>query len=43
MNDLHESKLPKFPTVLTTHDVYPEDWKRCMQVSLERLMVWNGS
>ena len=39
MNDLHESRLPKFPTVLTTHDVYPEDWKRCMQVCMEFLVM----
>ncbi|KDR83429.1 hypothetical protein GALMADRAFT_235562 [Galerina marginata CBS 339.88] len=25
------TKYPKMPTVLSTHDIYQEDWKRCMQ------------
>jgi hypothetical protein len=31
MEEIYE-KAPKMPTVLTTHDIYPDDWKRCMQV-----------
>lgn len=32
MDDLYEGKLPKMPIVLTTHDIYQDDWKRCIQV-----------
>ena len=32
MDDLHEAKIPKMPIVLTTHDIYPDDWKRYIQV-----------
>jgi Domain of unknown function (DUF4646) len=32
MDDLYEAKIPKMPIVLTTHDIYPDDWKRCIQV-----------
>ena len=32
MDDLYEAKVPKMPIVLTTHDIYPDDWKRCIQV-----------
>ena len=33
MDDLlHEAKVPKMPIVLTTHDIYPDDWKRYIQV-----------
>jgi len=24
--------IPKMPKVLSTHDIFPDDWKRCMQV-----------
>lgn len=33
MEDLYDTKLPKIPGVLSSHDIYQEDWKRCMQVS----------
>lgn len=33
MDEIYDPKYPKMPPVLSTHDVYPEDWKRCMQVS----------
>ena len=32
MDDLYDSKFPKMPMVLTTHDIFPDDWKRCIQV-----------
>ena len=32
MDEIYDPKLPKMPGVLATHDIYPEDWKRCMQV-----------
>ena len=32
MDDLYEAKVPKMPIVLTTHDIYPDDWKRYTQV-----------
>jgi hypothetical protein len=32
LDDLYEVKFPKMPIVLTTHDIYPDDWKRCLQV-----------
>ena len=32
MDDLYDAKVPKMPVVLTTHDIYPDDWKRCIQV-----------
>ncbi|KAF4619742.1 hypothetical protein D9613_005383 [Agrocybe pediades] len=31
MEEIYDPKLPKMPSILTTHDIYPEDWKRCMQ------------
>jgi len=31
MEEIYE-RAPKMPMVLTTHDIYPDDWKRCMQV-----------
>ncbi|KAF8901649.1 hypothetical protein CPB84DRAFT_1846651 [Gymnopilus junonius] len=31
LDDIYDSKYPKMPIVLSTHDVYQEDWKRCMQ------------
>ncbi|KJA24578.1 hypothetical protein HYPSUDRAFT_200456 [Hypholoma sublateritium FD-334 SS-4] len=31
MEDLYDTKLPKMPGVLSSHDIYQEDWKRCMQ------------
>lgn len=31
MDDIYDSKLPKMPPALATHDIYPEDWQRCMQ------------
>lgn len=33
MEDLCDPPYPKMPPVLTTHDIYHDDWKRCMQVS----------
>ena len=32
MDDLYDTKIPKMPMVLTTHDIYQDDWKRCIQV-----------
>jgi len=31
MEEIYE-RAPKMPMVLSTHDIYPDDWKRCMQV-----------
>ncbi|KAF9534950.1 hypothetical protein CPB83DRAFT_901872 [Crepidotus variabilis] len=33
MDDIYDSTsyLPKMPAYLSTHDIYPDDWKRCMQ------------
>lgn len=31
MEEIYE-RAPKMPAVLTTHDIYQDDWKRCMQV-----------
>ncbi|KAF9471836.1 hypothetical protein BDN70DRAFT_938634 [Pholiota conissans] len=39
MDEAYDTKLPKMPSVLATHDIYPEDWKRCMQ-DLQR--SWTG-
>lgn len=37
MEDVYDamSKLPKMPTVLSSHDIRTEDWKRCMQVWIQ--------
>jgi hypothetical protein len=36
MDEVYDThwKLPKMPSLLSTHDVRPDDWKRCMQVFL---------
>jgi len=39
MDDLYEGKVPKMPIVLTTHDIYQEDWKRCIQ---DLARSWSG-
>ncbi|KAF5321894.1 hypothetical protein D9619_001021 [Psilocybe cf. subviscida] len=39
MDDIYDTKLPKMPPALATHDIYPEDWQRCMQ-DLGR--AWEG-
>jgi hypothetical protein len=39
MDDLYEAKVPKMPIVLTTHDIYPDDWKRCTQ---DLARSWTG-
>ncbi|KAF8204871.1 hypothetical protein BJ912DRAFT_1052189 [Pholiota molesta] len=31
MEDIYDAKMPKMPSVLSSHDIYQEDWKRCMQ------------
>uniref|UniRef100_A0A8H7XW60 Uncharacterized protein n=1 Tax=Psilocybe cubensis TaxID=181762 RepID=A0A8H7XW60_PSICU len=39
MDDICDPPYPKMPPVLTTHDIYHDDWKRCMQ-DLGR--AWTG-
>ncbi|KAF8803801.1 hypothetical protein BYT27DRAFT_7195140 [Phlegmacium glaucopus] len=39
MDDLYEPKVPKMPIVLTTHDIYQDDWKRCIQ---DLARSWTG-
>ncbi len=40
MEDVYDTmlKLPKMPTVLSSHDIRTEDWKRCMQVWIQRFV-----
>ena len=42
MEDLHDTRLPKMPGVLSSHDIYPEDWKRCMQVSFSSVYLFSS-
>jgi len=33
MDEIYDTrKLPRMPSLLLTHDIRPDDWKRCMQV-----------
>lgn len=38
MEDFYDMKIPKMSNVLASHDIYQDEWMRCMQVSSLILM-----